>query len=428
MTGKRRAGKDPVPVQRSEPAMVIQPRPSRREERRARQREQRKKLGVVGGSVVALIAIAAIVVIAIGTHHVVTNGHGSKRTQQTILMQIQGADRSAIGSILLAHDPATKAGVEVMVQNRLITDVCGVGSDNFGDLLARPDGVDVSRSALSSVLGGVTIDGSWVLSSSQFTHLVDAVGGITVDVDTNVIQHTAGGGGRILVPAGSNRHLTGAQALEYASYQTSASTGAAAQLVRLQTVVNTMIQALPRDIPRLQALFRGLGPGGTSTLGSKALAQLLTGIAADNGSDNGVYPTDLTATAIDAGSGAPSYRPDTSATGIPELVHNHLRDSLPANVNSQHATVMLLNGTGQYDLVSNACAPLSKAGFTYAGQGNAPKFSNARSQVLIFHDSDVSQARVLAKALGLPASDVRRGTLNQDVAKFVVILGSDYKP
>jgi hypothetical protein len=409
---------------------VIQPRPGRREERRQRQREQRKRMGLAGGSAAVAIGLIIALVLALGVHHVVTNGNGSKRTQATVLFQVQGSDRTALASVLLAHDSARSEGLEVFVPSRLITDVCGYGSQNFGNILALPNGETASRTALSSLMGGVTIDGSWVLSTAQLAKLVDGLGGITTDVTTNVIQRTGGGGGRILVAQGPNRHLNGAQAVEYATYQAGSTEGAVAQLARLQNVLDGLIAALPKTVTSMQARFRSLGRARTSTLSSVTLAKILLGIAADESSDNGVYPTDLPVTAIETGAASPSYRANTSPgpTGIPNLVSTRLKNSVPKNVNSQHATVFLLNGTGQVGLVGTACPKLAKAGFTYVGSDNAPSFSNAKSEVEIFSNSTISQGKQLARALGLPLSDVRRGTLNQDVAKFVVILGGDYKP
>ena len=141
-----------------------------------------------------------------------------------------------------------------------------------------------------------------------------------------------------------------------------------------------------------------------------------------------MFPTDLPVVPIETGGAATSYRADTSKTGIPLLVSTRLADSVPADVNSQHATVFLLNGTGAVGLVGTACSKLANNGFTYVGSDNAPSFSNAPSEVEIFSTSTISQGQQLARALGLRLSDVRRGTLNQDVAKFVVILGGDYKP
>ncbi|HWC34573.1 MAG TPA: LCP family protein [Mycobacteriales bacterium] len=440
MTGKRRAGREPAPAPGRDPRLrppslgppptsdlVISPVLSRREERRQRKRQQRRKLGVAGGLGVAGLAIAGIVTLIVGVHHVVTDSGNGKRTQMTLLLQLQASNRAAAGSVLLAADPSSKQGLEVLIPDRLITDVCGYGSQNFGSILALPNGETASRNALSDVLGGVTIDGSWVITEAQLVTLVNTLGGITVNVDTDVIQRTAGGGGRILVAQGPNQHLNGTQALEYATYHP-AREGAAGVLARLQAVVDATIQALPRTQTGVEALIRQLPRSAQSTVGTDRLAQLLTDIARYDQTEAGVFPTDLPVTAIDAGGAVASYRADSSPSGIKQLVDTRLANSLPNNANTQHASVFVLNGIGVPGLVGTACSRLTANGFTYAGSGNAPSFSNARSQIDIFRDSDADQGRALAKALGLPAGDVRLSDINQSVARYVVILGSDYRP
>jgi LytR cell envelope-related transcriptional attenuator len=409
------------------PEVVIQPRLSRREERKLRKRRQRRKMGLAGGIGTAVIGLIIAVTVVVGVHHVVTHKSGNTRTQITVLMQLQASNGDAAGSVLLAADPSSNKGLEVLIPGKLITDVCGYGSQNFGDVLALPGGEAASRSALSGVLEGVTVDGSWVLSESVLSRLIDSVGGVTVDVDTDVIASTPGGGREVVVAAGAGQHLSGAQAVTYATYST-AREGAAAQLERLQSVVDATVQALPRSLAGIEALIRPLGSSAQSTLGSEKLAAMLFKLAADDRSEANVLPTDLPVTPIDAGGASPSYRPDTSSTGIPPLVSNWLAGSLPKNANTQHASVLLLNGLGTPGLVGSACPRLNSAGFTYAGSGNTPSFSEGRSQVEIFSDADVDQGYQLAKALGLPSSDVRRSVINQDVATFVVILGRDYRP
>ena len=180
-----------------------------------------------------------------------------------MLLQIQSPNHTAAGSVLLAHDPSTKSGVEVLVPSHVIADVCGYGPQNFGEILALPNGVTASRQALSAMLDGVTVDGSWVLQPAQLAKLIDSLGGITVDkVDVNVIRRGANGSRLIVVPAGANRKLNGTQAVEYALYSTSAEAPAAAELARLQEVVDATVQALPRTPTAVAAQLRALGAGG----------------------------------------------------------------------------------------------------------------------------------------------------------------------
>jgi hypothetical protein len=283
------------------------PKVSRRQARQLRHKEQRRKFGMVGGAAIAIGALIVAGGLVFGVHKVVTSHDGKKRSQTTVLFQVQAADRTAAASVLLAHDPATKTGVEVLVQPRVITEVCGYGQQNFGAVLALPNGEVGSQQALTSMLNGVTVDGSWILTPAQLTKLINTIGGVTVEnVDVNVVKHTAGGGGQILVPAGSNQKLNGTQAVEYALYSTSVSADAAAQLERLNQVVSALLLALPRTPTAIAALLRQLGPGGTSTLGASRLANLLSGLGDDSRTTAALFPTDLPVTPIDAGGSAPS--------------------------------------------------------------------------------------------------------------------------
>jgi hypothetical protein len=405
-----------------DPPVVIAPPVTRRQARLNRRREQRRRVGLLGGIAIAVVAIIVVATLAFGVHKVVTHNNGTTRTQSTVLLQIEGPGSTAAASILLAQHP----GVEVMIPSRVMTDVCGYGSQNFGDVLALPNGVTASRQALSAMLNGVTVDGSWVLSPAQLAKLIDTVGGVTVAVDVNVLRHVAHGRTQVLIPAGPNRKLNGTQAVEFALYNTSSTADAAAEEARLQLVVDAMVQALPRQSSEVAADLRLLGVGGTSTLGSARLTTLLMGLAAEDRSANGVLPTDLPVTPVDAGGGAPSYR--VLGSGVDQLVSEKLSNSVPADANKAHQSVELLNGVGTPGLVLTACPRLEARGFTYAGSGNAATFNNPKSSVEIKSDSDadISVGDEVARALGLPTGDVVRTTDDETVADVIVVLGNDY--
>jgi hypothetical protein len=454
VTGKRRKGRDeetPPPAPPPPPAPVT-PAPSAaptpaapkpppkppveaiylppltRRQLRVDRRKRRRKVGVAGVAGVVAVALVIIAAIAFGVHRAVTHtNHTVTQPQQTVLLQIQAPDNTALASVLLAHDQNNGQGVELLVPSQLITDVCGVGQVTFGQTLAAANGVQVSRQAASAALGGIIVKGSWVLSTTSFAKLVEAVGGVTVNVDTNVISHGSNGSAIIDIPAGS-RHLTGAQAVEYATYRTSTKEDAASQLARLQEVVDALVQALPtteQDV--IKNVLAPLGPSGASTLGVGPLSSLLVGLAADDRRTGGVLPIDLPTTLIDAG-GAPSYQVDTARTA--QLVKNQLGPSLPPAPKVKPVSVELRNGVGSPGLVATACPRLAAAGLVYAGQGNASSFNVARSEVQINSDSSIAlaQGARVARALRLPSGDVTRAQLGQDQADVVVILGRDYRP
>lgn len=426
MTGKRRRGQDPVPSQPegpAEPPVIIPPVPGRRQARLERRKRQRRRIGLLGGAAIAVVVLIVAGAVAFGVHHAVTNHSKAAPTQTTVLLQIEGAGHTAQTSMLLAHDTNQNQGLEVLVPARLLTEVCGYNLVDFGQVLALPNGETVSRQALSSALDNVTIDGSWLLTTTQLGQLVNAVGGITVDVDTNVVRHTGGGGGQILVPAGPNRHLTGAQAVEYATYSTSSGAGATAQLARAQQVVDAMVQALPKPAAKIVPLLSALGGGGGSTLGPTRLAGLLAGLASADSQSGHVLPTDLPVTPIEAGGASPAYRTNTAE--VKSLVSQHLSASVPAGAGATEPTVELLNGVGTPGLVNSACPRLAANHLAYAGSGNASSFTNTRSTIEV-PTNDISLGYRVASALRLPRSDVRRSTQDQTVADAIVVLGNDY--
>ena len=431
MTGKRRAGKPTKPAKSPTSAVpppgVIAPRKSRREVRAERRRQRRKRLGA--GGIVAIV-IAVLVAVAAGgffAHRATSGSSAPKDAETTLLVTFQGSDGNAVASMLAAHDARAKQGLELLVPSRLITEVCGFGTQQFGQIVGLPDGDKLARRTLSQVLDGVTIDGSWTLSTTQLAKLVTSVGGVTVDVDTNVLQQQ-GGSTLVVVPAGKSEHLDGARAVEYASYQ-APSEDATAVLSRFQSVCQAVLAGLPTKSGSASAVL--IGAGVRSTLPADTFAALLTSLAHDAKTDS-LLPVDLPSKPIDSGGGATSYRVDPAE--VTKLVHSRLARSLPANAGASRPTVLIENGAGTSGLVESACDRLLTAGYGFAGSGNAPNFNFTTSQIIVFPKSDNDQVRTarigddIARLLKLPEGDVVSSSQGQNVADVVVILGHDYKP
>ena len=429
MAGKRRRGRSPQPGVSQSPiiqAPVIGGTKTRRELRAERRRQKRRRMGALGiaGVVVAALVVAAAV--GFGVHQATSGGHAKPLGQTTLLLSVTGADGTAAETALLAHDDRTRHGVELLIPSRVLTEVCGFGNQQLGQILTLPNGQELSRTTVSNLLGGVTVDGSWVLSTAQLAKLVDAVGGITTDVDADVIQQRADGSRVLVVAKGSGQRLNGAKAAAYATYLR-AGEDALANLVRLQNVIDGIEAALPRSTSAVERIVQSLGSGGTSSLGASRLAEVLIGLAADARHSN-VLPTALPVIKIDSGSAQASYRVDTEQTT--SFVNANLSASLPASARTPHKRVFVQNGVGTPGLAVTACSRLVKAGFAFAGSGNAPSFDYQTSKVLVF-DHSVASAELgnnVARVLRLPESDVAVSGTGQNVADVLVILGKDYKP
>jgi hypothetical protein len=432
VTGKRRKGRDEPEQRPAAPtpstfptAPIPAPEPkSRRELRAERKRQQRKRMGAAGIAAVVVGGLVAAAAVTFGVKQATKDDKEPAPEQTTVLLALAGSDGNAVNSALLAHDPRT-GGVEVLMPARVLTEVCGFGNQQLGEVLGLPDGAKLSRTAVSGLLGGVTVDATWVLTAAELARLVDEVGGITVDVDVNVVQKRPDGSRVLVVQRGAGQHLSGEVAATYAAYSISGET-AAGNLVRLQGVLDGLLAALPTDEGKVERLVGSLGKTAQSSFGAKRLSATLAGLAAAARADD-VLPTDLPVQKIDAG-GPPAYRVDTAATK--QFVETNLAASLPASARGERTRVFVQNGVGTPGLVITACNKLVDAGYAFAGSGNASDFNHATSKVLVF-DRSVASAELgnaVARSLRLPTSDVAVSTQGQNVADVLVILGKDYKP
>lgn len=434
MTGKRRKGRDDGgrPMERTTPPAIgspIQPFPAvrrqtRRDLREDRQR-RRRRFGTVGTVVAVVVVLLVAALVVLGLRKATQKDAPTGRTQTTVLMQVKAADGTAAASVLLAHDTKAKQGAEVLVPSRLIGEVCGFGTQPFGDILRLPEGARVSRSALASLMG-VTVDGSWVLDRASFAKLVDRLGGVTVDVDVDVLQPAGGGRSVVLVQRGNDQQLDGTRALAFATYS-AAGEDQTAQLARLQQVIDAVVAKLPKKASDTADVVRGLGGGSSASLTPEQLGRLLTGFAGDVRANDATF-TVLPVVPIDTGGGVTTYRVD--ATKARQLVQTQFAGSVPGGASTERNHVFIENGVGRPGLVESACDRLVRSGFAFAGSGNAANFDFKTSKVLVFESTAAAAdlgARV-ASALRLPSRDVVVSTRGQNVADVVVILGGDYKP
>jgi hypothetical protein len=403
---------------------VVSRTPTRREARLQRRKQRRKRIGAAG--VAGILVAAAIVAVAIGfgVHKATSHHSAPTRTQTTVLFSLVGSDGSAAGSVLLAHDSSTHQGVELLVPARTLSEVCGFGSQQLGRVLALPDGQRLSAQAVSNMLGGVTVDGSWRLTTDELARLVNLVGGVTVDVDANVIK-TVGKRRVLYLRKGPGQHLTGSNAVLYATFIAGGEDNTGS-LPRLQAVLDALFAKLPADPAAAGKLVASVGPDAGSTLGQQRLGALLTGLAVDDkSSSGGVLPIVLPVQKIDSG-GQPIFRVDDDKTHA--FVLSNLSASLPASARVPRKRILLQNGVGTPGLVGPACQRLVAAGFTIVGSGNASSFDFNQSKVLVF-DNSVASAELgnrVAQVLRLSTNDVAVSNEGQNVADVIVILGKDF--
>ncbi|MCW2671409.1 MAG: cell envelope-related transcriptional attenuator [Frankiales bacterium] len=390
-------------------------RVGRRAELRQRRRRQRRRLVIAGVTVFALLAVAVTVVLVRNGGTASKHNKTSVRVQRTLLFQVKALNGAAISSALMAHDPKSGSGSVVLIQPQVLANVPGVGSGDFGSALAT-GGISGSRNALSDLMG-VIIDGSWVVDGTTFARLVDSVGGVNVNVDVTVLK-----GRTILLNSGQQR-LSGGSALTFATYLAPGEQEQV-RLTRLQAVLDAILNELPKDPT---ALIGSLGPGSKTSEPAKAVADLLTGLAKDDQSDNLQYQS-LPVTKVDTGDDQTRFRIDPAADK--QLVDTLLSQSIPPGARKSGNRVLVLNGVGTPGLGDKVRARLVPAGFVFIGSRNAPHFGFAQTIVLVPNATEQSVAvgRSVAKAIGVPGSAVQTTDEIGTIADVVVIVGADFKP
>ena len=392
-------------------------RRSRRAELRRRRRRRRVRMVAAALTVLALLAVAFAVYLAKDAPAPPVADDAPARTQSTLLFQVQGENGAAAASALLAHDPETSEGAALLIPPQVLVTVPGAGSLPFGRaLLAGP--AQGSRDALSDLLG-VTVDDGWVVTTVVLAQLIDALGGVPVDVDVPVVR------GQTVVISAGPQNLTGAQAVDFLRYL-GPDEQEQARLARLQEVLDGLVNVLPRTEQELTAQLSVLGQRSITTMELPELAAFLLGLAKDDEAGQLQYDT-LPVVAIDPGGGVTAFRVDTPR--LTAVVDRLLAESVPPGVREGGNRVLVLNGVGTPGLGEQVRAKLAPAGFVFVGSRNAPQFGYERTQVLVPEATPEAQAlgERVAEAIGVPSASV----VTQDfgtVADVVVLVGADFRP
>ena len=116
------------------------------------------------------------------------------------------------------------------------------------------------------------VDGAVLLTPAQLATLVDSAGGVVVDVSAEVVT------GDVLVPAGDDQRLAGAQAVAYAALAVDGEP-AEARLARLGAVVQALLAALPAEAGDVGPSLTAAGVAVTDDLGADGLAEVVAGAA-----------------------------------------------------------------------------------------------------------------------------------------------------
>ncbi|MGW3175921.1 LCP family protein [Streptomyces sp. NPDC001153] len=333
--------------------------------------------------------------------------------RDVIVVHLHNTGKGGTSTVLLVDNTTTKQGSTVLLPNSLALSA----DDGSTTTLAKSvddDGASGTRDQLGTVLG-TDIQGTWRLDTPYLQNLVDLVGNIDIDTNTDVPDPDAGKKGtEPLVHKGSGQTLSGKMAVAYATYR-AAGESQNAQLERFGQVMQGVLRKMSSDPSAATVTVQTLAQILDPPLTDKDLGTFLAKLA--DLAKSGAYKTALLPVQPD---GTISARTSDSV----------VKDILGGTAKSPDAgsavRVSVQNATGVKDDTEKARVVLLNGGFTFLEGGTAAG-TQPTSKVVYSDASHKADATEVAKTLGLPAGSVAKGTVSSG-ADISVVLGQDYKP
>ncbi|MFD4125970.1 LCP family protein [Streptomyces globisporus] len=388
-------------------------------ESRSERREEARRKG--RNRMVALIVVAVLVVVGgvgylwsadmipglSGTDEKKAVAAGAQQ-RDMIVVHLHDTKKGGTSTALLVDNTTTKQGTTVLLPNSLAV----AGDDGTTTTLGKSvedDGRTGTREAIDTLLG-TRITGTWRLDTPYLENLVELVGNIEVDTDTEV--PAAKKGESPLVNKGEAQTLSGPMAVAYATYRAEGEPEAK-QLNRFGEVMRATLRKISED-PKaatvtIETLLQVLDP----SLPEKDLGASLAKLASR--AKVGDYKTALLPVQEDG------TLTEADTRGV---VKDILGGTVKAPEEGAPLRVAVRNATGNQKAAEAARVQLVNGGYAFVDSGKAG--AEASSVVLYRSAEDKEKAVEVAKTLGLSAGDVKKGepAANADVS---AVLGQDYK-
>ncbi|MGY4903633.1 LCP family protein [Streptomyces sp. 900116325] len=388
-------------------------------ESRSERREEARRRG--RNRMVALIVVVALVVVG-GVGYLWSAGKipglgGSEKEntattgpqkRDVIVVHLHDTKKGGTSTALLVDNVTTKQGTTVLLPNSLAVADDEGNTTTLGKSV-DDDGSDGTRESIDTLLG-TDISGTWRLDTPYLENLVDLVGNIEVDTDTDVPDTKKGASP--LVKKGEAQTLGGRMAVAYATYR-GPGEAETKQLMRFGQVMRGVLRKISDDPKAATVTVQTLAQILDPSLPEGDLGASLAKLAEH--AKIGDYKTALL-----------PVQPDGTLTdaATESVVKDILGGTVKAPDQDAAVRVGVKNGTGDEDGTESARIRLVNGGYAFVGGGNT---GTAVSSTVVYKAAaDKEKATQVAKTLGLPASAVKQGkpAANADVS---VVLGQDYK-
>ncbi|MFE7039444.1 LytR C-terminal domain-containing protein [Streptomyces atratus] len=388
-------------------------------ESRSERREEARRRG--RNRMVALIVVVVLVVVGgvgyLWSADKIPGLSGSEKDntastgpqqRDVIVVHLRNTKKGGTSTALLVDNVTTKQGTTVLLPNSLAVASDEGVTSTLGKSV-EDDGTTGTRDSIDTLLG-TKISGTWRLDTPYLETLVDLVGSIEVDTDTEVPDTKKGASP--LVKKGEAQTLSGQMAVAYATYRAPGE-AEAKQLMRFGEVMRGVLRKISDDPKTATVTVQTLAQILDPSLPEKDLGASLAKLAQH--AKGGDYKTALLPVQADG---------TLTDAATESIVEDILGGTVKAPDAGAAVRVGIKNATGDKDATQSAQIKLVNGGYAFVGGGTAE--TAALSEVVYKTAADKDKATQVAKTLGLPTGALKQGkpAANADVS---VVLGQNYE-
>jgi LCP family protein required for cell wall assembly len=362
---------------------------------------------------VALITLAGVAAVAAGffflrapirqqiARHMAQSAFG--QDQLNVLLLGYQSDEGTTDTMMLVHlDVDRRTATLVSIPRDSWVNVPGQGYEKINSAYAT-GGAQMSAKVVSALLGGVPIDATVALQPEDAAAIVDAMGGINVDVDETMNYDDNAGGLHIHLVKGP-QHLTGAQVAGYMRFRDDARSDYG-RMHRQRQVIKDMLDQLsePQNWAKLTHVMQVAQKVVKATLSSQKLAALVE--VYRNVPNDNIRSFTLPS--------RPGWAGDASVVFVDPRWAKLIGDILFKKTNPPQDPVIVANATGDVYFDKTIIGTLRGAGW------NVPTFIDQRPRSTSFVTGATLASQRLSQLFLIP---------QQPGAKPTLVIGSDLQP
>jgi LCP family protein required for cell wall assembly len=366
---------------------------------------------------IGAIAIAGVLAVAIGFYlfrapikeqvaqQVATQSAHSAfhRTKLNVLLLGYQDDEETTDTVILAHlDVDRRTATLVSIPRDTWVNVPGAGDEKINAAYASGGG-KTSAKVVSKLLGGVSIDAIVALQPEGAAQIVDAMGGLNVNVDENMDYDDNYGELHIHLKKGE-QYLTGSQVVGYMRFRHDAESDFG-RVRRQRQVLKLMMDQLsqPQNWAKLPRIMQFARKDVQSTLSNDQLVALLN-IYRDVPDDN-IRSFTLPS--------KPGWVGDASVVFADQRWAKLIGKLLFTRADPPQDEVLVANATGDPEFDKTIIGALRGAGW------NVPTFVDQPTKSVSFVVGDSPAAQQLSQAFAVTRRSGRKTTF---------VIGSDLAP